>query len=193
MIKTIHGVISKRRLVNLVTDVRIFSTHNGDGSTTQYEDHPLTTNLFDRLFDPANYSNTSLHWSGTLNATVSLNHTVYTTLTGAGANVPNSGDYYSVEVTFLFVPLETGQYTFQIDSDDGSDLHVDGNFVVSYYDGHGTGANPQTGTYDMVSGNEYTLVARYQEYTGGSGLVLKWKRPSQGAYSLQTAEVFQPR
>jgi len=194
MIKTIHGVISKRRLVSALTNVRIFSTHNGTGLTNQYEDHPLTTNLFNRLFDPANYSNTSLHWSGNLNATTSLNHTLYTTLTGAGASVPNNGTYYSIEVTFLFIPKESGQYTFQTDSDDGSDLHIDGNFVVSYYDGHGTGQGAQTGTYNMVAGTEYLCVSRAQEYTGGEGLILKWARPSQGAvYTLQTDEVFQPR
>lgn len=126
MIKSLHGVVAVRTpLTNNVTNVRIFSTHAGNGSQVQYINYPSNTGDFDKLFD-ANNPNTSLHWSGTLSGSTSLNWSIYTTLTGAGANVPNSGSYFSVEVTFIFVPKETGIYTFSIDSDDGSDLMIDG-------------------------------------------------------------------
>ena len=192
MIKSLHGVISHRaRLTANVTNVRVFSTHAGNGATNQYADYPNTKGEFDKLFD-AGLANTSLSWSGNLSGSTSLNWTASTTLSNAGATIPNAGSYFSVEVTLVFVPKETGNYSFSIDSDDGSDLYIDGNFVVSYYGGHGTGAGAQTGTYAMVAGNRYTLVARAQEYAGGEGLIVKWQRPSQGAYSLQTNEVFQP-
>ena len=186
----LHGITSsKRGLLPFLTNVRIFSTHGGTGSTTQYLSHPSTTAEYDRLFDTG-FSNTTLSWSGQLNASISLNYTLYTTLTGAGAVVPNTGSYFSVEVSFLMRPKETGVYSFQTDSDDGSDIHIDGNFVVSYYGGHGTGQGSGIGTYSLTKGQTYEVVARTQEYTGGEGLIVKWKRPSQGVYSLQTDEVW---
>lgn len=190
MIKALHGLLSQGRLVNNIVNVRIFSTHAGNGSQTQYLNYPSTTADFDRLFD-VSYSNTTLAWSGTLSGSVALNHSIYTTLTGAGASVPNSGNYYSLEVTALFIPVEDGSYSFQIDSDDGSDLFMNGGLVVSYYGGHGI-ATPQSGSISLIAGTRYTLVARYQEYAGGEGLILKWKRPSQGTWTLQTSEIYKP-
>lgn len=192
MIKSLHGVVAVRApLISNVTNLRIFSTHAGNGNTGQYADYPNVVGEFDKLFD-ANLANTTLSWSGSLSGSVSLNWNIYTTLTGAGANVPNTGSYFSVEVTFILIPKETGTYSFSIDSDDGSDLHIDGNSVASYYGGHGTGQGSGTGNYDVVAGERYTVVARAQEYGGGEGLIVKWQRPSQGALSLQTSEIFQP-
>lgn len=191
MIKALHGLLSQGRLVNNIVNVRIFSTHAGNGSQTQYLNYPSTTSDFDRLFD-VSYSNTTLAWSGTLSGSVALNHSAYTTLTGAGASVPNSGDYYSLEVTALFIPVETGTYTFGINSDDGSDLFIGGSFVVSYYGGHGM-SGPMTGTISLTAGTQYSFRARMQEYGGGEGLAVTWARPSQGAsYTLQTSEIYKP-
>jgi len=170
-----------------LTRVNIYSTHGGNGSTTQYVNYPTTTSEFDRLFDTA-YSNTTLAWNGNLNASVSLNNSVYTTLTNAGATVPNSGDYFSLEVKGIFIPQETGTYSFGINSDDGSDLFIGGNFVVSYYGGHGM-SGFQYGNISLTAGQEYTFRARMQEYGGGEGLQVVWKRPSQSVYSLQTEEL----
>jgi len=192
MLKTIHGVVGRKSLTPFLTDIRIFSTHGGTGLVNQYINHPNTKVEFDKLFD-ASLANTTLSWTGSLSASTSLNWSVYTTLTGAGAVVPNTGNYFSLEATFVFVPKETGTYTFSIDSDDGSDLYVDGNLITSYYGGHGTGQGSGQGTYNLVQGVRYTMVARAQEFTGGEGLIVKWKRPSQGMLSLQTDEVFQPR
>ncbi len=172
---------------NGLTRVNIYSTHNGNGSTSQYTNYPNTTSEFDRLFNTA-YSNTTLAWNGNLNASTSLNNSNYTTLTGAGATVPNSGDYFSLEVKGIFIPQETGSYSFGINSDDGSDLFIGGNFVVSYYGGHGM-AGFQYGSISLTAGQEYTFRARMQEYGGGEGLQVVWKRPSQGSYSLQTSEL----
>ena len=192
MIKSLHGVVARRTpLINNVTNVRIFSTHAGNGSVNQYVNHPENKADFDKLFD-VGLANTTLSWSGTLSGTTSLNWTLAATLTNAGANVPNGGDYFSVEVTFVFVPKETGTYSFSIDSDDGSDLYINGNFVASYYGGHGTGQGQAVGNYAVVAGERYNIVARTQEFTGGEGLILKWQRPSQGVRSLQTSEIYQP-
>ena len=172
---------------NGVTSVRIFRTHFGNGNTSQYAQYPSTRTEMNRLFSIA-WTATTLWWSGNLNATASLNFTQYTTLTSAGASVPSNGDYYSTEVTFTMVPLESGTYSFGLASDDGSDLSINGTSVIEYYGGKGVGPY-KYGTYNMVAGQQYNVIVRMQEYSGGDGLLLVWRRPSQSAWSLQTNEI----
>jgi hypothetical protein len=172
---------------NGTTSVRIFRTHFGNGNTSQYQNYPSTRSEMNRLFSTA-WSATTLWWQGSMNATSSLNFYNYITLTNAGASVPPNGDYYSTEVTFTFVPLESGTYSFGIASDDGSDLSINGTSVIEYYGGKGVGPY-KYGNYSMVAGTQYTIVARMQEYSGGDGLVLVWRRPSQGSWTLQLNEI----
>jgi hypothetical protein len=173
---------------NTNTSVKIFKTHNGNGSTSQYAQYPSTRVEMDKLFNTS-YSNTTLFWSGTIGASSSLNFNQYTTLTSAGASVPTNGEYYSTEVTFTFTPKETGTYTFGLTSDDGGDLYLMGfGNVIEWYGGKGTGTY-YYGSVSLTKGNSYTFIARMQEYGGGDGLLVNWKRPSQSTYSLQTDEV----
>lgn len=168
-------------------NVKVFRTHAGNGSTSQYPPHAANRSQLDMMTNTS-YSNTTLWWSGTMNATTCLNFTAWTTLSSVGASIPNNGDFYSVEVSGIFTPVETGIYSFGINSDDGSDLIINGTLVTSYYGGHGM-SGYQYGSISLVAGTPYTFVARMQEYGGGDGMAVVWKRPSQGAYSLQSAEV----
>jgi hypothetical protein len=170
-----------------MTNCKIYSTHGGSGNTSQYTQYPLTTSEFNRLFDTS-YSNTTLAWEGNLGATTSLNHSSATTLTNAGATVPNGGDYFSVEVNATFIPAETGTYSFGVNSDDGGDVFIGGSLVTSYYGGHGM-SGPIYGNVSLTAGTKYSFRARYQEYAGGEGLAVVWKRPSQGTYSFQSSEL----
>ena len=172
---------------NGTTFVRVFRTHYGNGNTSQYAQYPMTRSEMDKLFNAA-YGATTLWWQGNVNATTSLNFTNYNALTNAGVSVPSNGDYYSTEVTFTFVAAETGTYSFGIASDDGSDLWIGSTSVIEYYGGKGVGPY-KYGTHYMVAGQQYTVIARMQEYGGGDGLVLVWKRPSQSSWSLQTNEI----
>jgi hypothetical protein len=173
---------------NNSTSVKIFKTHNGNGTTSQYAQYPSTRTEMDKLFNTA-YSHTTLYWSGTLSGNASLNFNQYTTLTTAGASVPSGGDYYSTEVTFYFVPKETGTYSFGLTSDDGGDLWLVGTgSVIEWYGGKGTGTYLY-GNASLTKGTTYTFIARMQEYGGGDGLLVNWKRPSQSAYSYQSDEV----
>jgi hypothetical protein len=140
-----------------------------------------------RLFSTS-WSATTLWWTGNLNATTSLNFLNFGTLTSAGASVPSGGDYYSVEVTFTFVPLESGTYSFGLTSDDGGDLWIGGTSVIEFYGGKGTGPF-KYGNFNVVAGQQYTAIARMQEYSGGDGLILVWKRPSQSNWTLQLNEI----
>jgi hypothetical protein len=170
------------------TTVRTFKTHASNGSTNQYQSYPSTRTEMDRLFSTA-WSNTVLWWSGTVAATYSLNFNSASTLISAGVNVPNGGDWYSTEVTFSLVAKETGTYSFGLTSDDGGDLYlVNSGNVIEWYGGKGTGTY-MYGNVSLVKGTTYTFIARMQEYGGGDGLLVHWKRPSQSTYSLQTDEI----
>ena len=167
--------------------VKIYSTHNGNGSTNQYSAYPSTQSEMDRCFNTS-YSNTVLRWSGTMAATTCLNWSYSGTLTSAGATIPNGGEFFSVEVSGLFTPVETGTYYFGVNSDDGGDIIINGTLVTSYYGGHGMGG-PIIGSINLTAGTAYTFKARMQEYGGGEGLAVVWKRPSQGSYTLQPTEL----
>ena len=191
--KKYFGTFSRSYTVSTITtnsntSVKIFKTHNGNGSTSQYANWPLTRSEMDKCFNTA-YSNTTSYWSGTISGTYSLNFGSYTTLTGQGASVPSGGDYYSTEVTFYFTPKETGTYTFGLTSDDGGDLWlVNYGSVIEWYGGKGVGQYVY-GSVSLTKGTTYTFIARMQEYQGGDGLYVYWKRPSQSGYSYQSDEV----
>lgn len=173
---------------NNSTSVKVYRTHFGTGNTSQYQAYPSTRTEMDRCFNTS-YSATNLWWSGTMSGNVSLNFGQYTSLTSAGATVPTSGEYYAVEVTFTFTPQETGSYSFGITSDDGSDLLlVNTGNIVEWYGGKGYGVY-RYGSVNLTKGNSYTFIARMQEYGGGDGLYLVWRRPSQTTHSYQSSEI----
>jgi len=104
------------------------------------------------------------------------------------SGVPNGGAFTGIKITGYFVPKETGTYTFAIDGDDGVDFLLDGNVVTSFYGAHGFGGY-RYGTVNLVAGKSYAFMARYQNWGGGWGMYLVWKRPSQSQYSVQADEV----
>ena len=104
------------------------------------------------------------------------------------SGVPNGGAYTGIKVTGYFVPKETGTYIFGIDGDDGVDFSLDGNVITSFYGAHGFGGY-RYGSVNLVAGKSYSFMARYQNWGGGWGMYLVWKRPSQSTYSIQPDEV----
>jgi len=105
------------------------------------------------------------------------------------SGVPNGGAYTGIKITGWFVPKETGTYSFGIDGDDGVDFSLDGTVVTSFYGPHGFGGY-RFGTINLVAGKTYTFMARYQNWGGGWGLDLAWKRPSQSQWTVQSNEVY---
>ena len=104
------------------------------------------------------------------------------------SGVPNGGSYTGIKVTGYFVPKETGTYSFGIDGDDAVDFSLDGNVVTSFYGAHGFGGY-RYGTVSLVAGKSYTFMARYENWGGGWGMYLVWKRPSQSTWTTQIDEV----
>jgi hypothetical protein len=127
---------------------------------------------------------TTVHASGITTAAIALNFVNSWTPSG----VPYGGAYTGIKITGYFVAKETGTYSFGIDGDDGVDFLLDGVVVTSFYGPHGFGGY-HYGTISLVAGKSYTFMARYQNWGGGWGLRLLWKRPSQSSWSIQSDEV----
>ena len=136
---------------------------------------------FDKMFNTANGTTIFKSGVGTAAATLNYNNTFLT-------NVPNGAVYFGIKTYGYFVPKETGTYSFGVDGDDGVDVVINGNMVTSFYGPHGFGGL-HYGTVNLVAGQSYTFVARFQQVGGGWGLQVMWKRPSQTTWSIQPDEV----
>ena len=176
--------------INLGLNYTIYSTHAGNGDTTQYISNPTNASGFTDLLNTAAHSNTTVTSSGIASPSVLFNFSDSAGLTSNGIAVPNNGDYFAVEVSGTFIAAETGVYTFGVDGDDAVDLSINGTVICSQYGNHGfNGITLGTGTISLVAGTHYTIKARMQEFGGGEGLLVQWKRPSQSVFALQADEI----
>ena len=149
-----------------------YKTHNGTGITNQYNAHPSNAAEFDNLLDTTN-SNTTITHTGEV--------TLATMCDGSTGTPHWYSEFYAIKFEFWFVPKETGSYKFGINSDDASDISVDGTIISTYYGGHGA-SGYQYGSINLVAGTKYKIVARYQEYGGGDAFYVRWSRPSAPNY-----------
>ena len=157
-----------------------YKTHNGTGVTNQYTQFANTAAEFDAILNTAN-SNTTITHTGEVPLATMCNGSTQTPKWG--------GDFYAIKFEFWFIPTQTGSYSFGINSDDASDISVDGTIISTYYGGHGAGGY-QYGSKSMVAGTRYKIVARYQEYGGGDALFVRWSRPNApNSYSYWNEEV----
>ena len=157
-----------------------YKTHNGNGSTSQYLQFPYTAAEFDNMLNTAN-SNTTITHTGEVALSIMCDGSTQT---------PHwASDFYAIKFEFWFIPTQTGSYSFGINSDDASDISVDGTIISTYYGGHGAGGY-QYGSKSMVAGTSYKIVIRYQEYGGGDALFVRWSRPNTpNTYSYWNEEV----
>ena len=157
-----------------------YKTHNGNGSTNQYSQFANTAAEFDNMLNTAN-SNTTITHTGEVPLSIMCDGSTQT---------PHwSGDFYAIKFEFWFIPTQTGSYSFGINSDDASDLSVDGTMITTFYGGHSSYAY-QYGSTNMVAGTRYKIVVRYQEYGGGDALYVRWSRPNApNSYSYWNEEV----
>jgi len=157
-----------------------YKTHAGNGSTSQYPAHASNAAGFDVMFNTAN-SNTTITHTGQVPISYLYNGSLQTPRWG--------NEYYGYKFEFWFVPQQTGTYWFGTNSDDASDILIDGVVVASYYGGHGA-SGFQNGSKSMVAGQRYRIVYRGQEYGGGDVFYFQWARPSApNTYSYWTNEV----
>jgi surface protein len=155
-----------------------YKTHDGTGDQSQYGHHPNNASDFETLMDTSN-SNTTITHSGEIDA-----------LTAISFPHPNTapkwnGSWYAWRFNGYFVPKETGTYDFQLQSDDKSDLMIDGNVVAYNYNGNYS----PTASLDVVAGKSYSIQVRYMQGNGGANLYLKWQLPSESDYAYHPEEL----
>lgn len=105
----------------------------------------------------------------------------------ANANVPAAPalpwictpvDNFFVRWTGFIRGPVTGTVTFETFTDDGVELRVDNNAIVTNWTFHGATAN--TGTFDMVLNGWYPIQILFFEGTGGARFRLQWSYTGQG-------------
>ena len=157
-----------------------YKTHCGNGDTTQYTNYANDKVGFDTMLD-TNNSCTTIHSTGTVlaNSSAGIN---------GGITTRWGSNYYAIEYNGFFIPEFSGVYTFQVKSDDGSDVIIDGIKIASDYGGHGA-VTWRSGTINVTAGTVYDFKARYQEWQGGEALYVQWKHSSEASYSIDTSEI----
>ena len=166
-------------------------------STSVYNSnsHPLSKSEFDVFFDT---SQSPLQQSGDYFGEINWGDGGQN---GAGGTVGPKPSYlpsalYAWKVEGFIRPDETGTYTFGVDSDDASDVFVDGNLVAHYYDGHGFSGNwtgdslRLAGTINLVAGTYYPFVARVEEGGGGDGIQVGWQKPGESSINIIPSSFF---
>ena len=162
-------------------DYWVMSTHAGNGSVNQYALTPTTRAEMDNLFNSSN-SNTTVYQTGKTNSAKILDWQTASDLSAIGINLPNSATYFAIKIQGTFIPLESGNYTFTLESDDSSDLTIDGTPVIGTYLAQAVPAlGTHTGTINLTAGKAYTFEVRMQQGSGGFGLRLYWKSPVQNS------------
>jgi cytochrome c len=95
---------------------------------------------------------------------------------------------FITEVSGFINITEPGEYTFRLNSDDGSTLAINGKVVVNH-DGLHSSADPKTATTKLTKG-EHPFVVRHFEMDGGEALVLRWKPPGAKEFEIVPPAVF---
>jgi mono/diheme cytochrome c family protein len=85
----------------------------------------------------------------------------------------------------LKVPAD-GEYTFSLNSDDGSRLTIDGKVVVDYDGIHGQEAGPRSAKIALKHGRLPIRVDYFQGPTGAKGITLHWEGPEVPRRALST-------
>lgn len=99
-------------------------------------------------------------------------------------------DRFSAEHRGLLYAPVSGTYWFATDSDDASEIEVDGRVVVGWYGGHvPSGDWSHAGSVDLSAG-WHVFVYRMEEGVGGQAARAAWKKPGDSAFSVIPRDAF---
>lgn len=96
-------------------------------------------------------------------------------------------DNYLVEFSGYIFANTTGTYFFGVNSDDASDLFIDGNNVAGWYGGHGvTGSTTPGGSTSsmFLSRGYHRLYTRFFEGNGGDSHQIVYQSPTTGTWTV---------
>lgn len=94
-------------------------------------------------------------------------------------------DYVCYEWTGHIKLVENGTHTFNVNTDDGGQLEVNGSIVATYYGAHGTNGAGTSGTISLNAG-VYPIRLLLQQGGGAIGAEIWYKAPSAGAFTTIT-------
>ena len=162
-------------------DYWVYSTHGTNGDTSQYPRIPTNEDEMDDIFNTSN-SNTELFEYGKTSSARILDWLDADDLSDIDISLPNSNNYFAIKIQGTFIPTETGNYIFTLEADDASDLFINGTSVIATYMAQPVPAlGTNTGNISLDEGKSYTFQARMNQGTGGFGLRMYWKSPSQNS------------
>lgn len=179
-------------------DVSYLNGLNYQWYTHTSSTHPNTQSEFDTFI-----SNASEQGSGIYTGTINFGNASQSGAGGTAGPKPSylPADRYAWAAQGYIYAPETGTYEFGIDGDDAIDLFINGQRVAYWYGGHGfqggwTGGtrsgccNQFQSSINLQGGNYYTFSVRMEEVTGGDGLQVGWKKPSDSSISLIPASSY---
>ncbi|AUO79335.1 PA14 glucosidase domain-containing protein [Salinibacter virus M31CR41-3] len=116
---------------------------------------------------------------------------------GSNNDIDTPGNAYASETFGWFYMGETGTWDIAIDSDDTSELFIDGERVDYWLIGgrgqESTEAQNNAGTFNVPSTGWYRIYVRHEEGSGGSGVRMYVKRPSESSFSIPSNSEFRRR
>ncbi|MEM4736487.1 MAG: DUF2341 domain-containing protein [Nitrososphaeria archaeon] len=114
---------------------------------------------------------------------------------------PDDNYYATYFEGVIYIPT-TGNYNFATDSDDASDIYIDGDLtasssagtnVANWYGGHGFANNWSHNGSIVLTKGYHTFRYRMEEHGGGDGFRAAWQKPGDSSYSYITGEYFYSR
>ena len=174
-IGTITGNIEVKNITQKRLEYEWFDTEEHYDA----EGHPGTTEEMNEFFKDDN-GNISLEGEG-----------LWGENDADGINWANNDDFPDDKPSYLkakkfswkvegmiFVP-ESGEYSFGVDSDDASDLYIDGQKVTDWYGEHGTEPGYSHNNNIELDAGLHSFKARMQEGTGEDSFAVGWEKPGE--------------
>ncbi len=146
----------------------------------------LTTEFFLATRSLSNLSHTD--WNATPDYVSTAEQVNQPRLDSSGEAWPGGPrDEFAVRYSGRITIPVSGQYTFWTDSDDGSDLWIDGVRVVNNDDLHSM--RLRSGSIQLTAGT-HDFVARYFEWYGDFGMIVSWQGPGMSSRQVIPPEAF---
>ena len=186
------GYLSQYDIDEIGTQVTNLNYEWYDTSTYySNNDHPTSSSELDNFFD-SSLSGVSFGGNGLHENEINWGDSGQT---GGGGTVGSKPSYlpadgYSWKAEGYIYAPESGTYTFGVDSDDASDVIVNGTVTAYWYGGHGfegswtAGTGQNTGSVSLTGGNWYPFKARMSEGSGGDGIQVGWQKPSDSSINV---------
>jgi parallel beta-helix repeat protein len=98
-------------------------------------------------------------------------------------------DYFSIRWTGEVLAPVSGQYTFTTINDDGLRMWVNGQPVISDWNGHAPVTN-NSAPITLTGGQRYPIRVEYYDFSNGAVARLRWTYPGQAQQTIPKSQLF---